>query len=187
MPELSFPEETSGHFTTRLDGTRCLISYTTSSYNGWRYVSVSPINELNSSLIFFRNIFYLILLAVSIVGLSFCFYFTKQNSVPLENMLVSLQKQSGSTPLPILIPLALLHDLLLLDIASEPEVYYYPSTVETKLTGLVKSRNYEGIEEMLTLAFFTRKLKTKPYPTDAGDLPMSFLLFQYSTLRSIWM
>lgn len=115
MPELSFPEETSGHFTTRLNETRCLISYTTSSYNGWRYVSVSPINELNSSLIFFRNIFYLILLAVSVVGLSFCSYFTKQNSVPLENMLVSLQKQSGSTPLPSLNSFsALLHDLLLL-------------------------------------------------------------------------
>lgn len=102
VPELTFPEETSGHFTTKLNGTRCLISYTTSSYNGWRYISVSPINELNSSLIFFRNIFYFILLAVSVVGLSFCFYFTKQNSVPLENMLVSLQKQSGSTPLPSL-------------------------------------------------------------------------------------
>ena len=46
------------------------------------------------------------------------------------------------------------------DIASEPEVYYYPSTVETKLTGLVKSRNYEGIEEMLT-ALFTENLEKR--------------------------
>ena len=46
------------------------------------------------------------------------------------------------------------------DIASEPEVYYYPSTAETKLTGLVKSRNYEGIEEMLT-ALFTENLEKR--------------------------
>ena len=102
VPELTLPEDPSGHFTTRLNGTRCLITYTTSSYNGWRYISVSPINELNSSLIFFRNIFYLLLLAVSVIGLSFCFYFTKQNSVPLEKMLVSLEKQNGATPLPSL-------------------------------------------------------------------------------------
>ena len=103
VPELTFPEETSGHFTTKLNGTRCLISYTTSSYNGWRYISVSPINELNSSLIFFRNIFYFILLAVSVVGLSFCFYFTKQNQAAGQNRQQHMEYaetgQQGKRPL----------------------------------------------------------------------------------------
>ncbi len=62
------------------------------------------------------------------------------------------------------------------DIAGEPEVYYYPSTAETKLTGLVKSRNYEGIEEMLT-ALFTENLEKRsltPQMQEAFSMSSSY-------------
>lgn len=100
-PKIEFPDQ-SGHFVEKLNGTNCLVTYTTSEFNGWRYVSVSPINELNSGLLLLQRIFYFALLIVFVVGLCFCFYFTRQNSAPLEKILLSLQKQSGSPAVPAL-------------------------------------------------------------------------------------
>lgn len=88
-PLLSLSDE-SGSFIQTLNGKKCLVTYITSDYNGWRYVSISPIRELTSSLLFIRNVFYAIYVLVIIAGLVLCFYMTHKNSAPIRNLLTSI-------------------------------------------------------------------------------------------------
>lgn len=100
--KFSFPEEkltfkgSKGSFYKKLGGQLSLITYTRSSYNGWCYVSISPIEEIMGSISYIKHLFYSIMAVIFISGLVLCILFSRKNSVPLEDVIYALQEKDGS-------------------------------------------------------------------------------------------
>lgn len=85
----------SGSYMADIQGRTSVVTYVVSPYNGWQYISVSPMNELASSLFRLRNMFLLGLFCVLLIGLLLCFRFTDNNAAPLESILQTLRESSS--------------------------------------------------------------------------------------------
>lgn len=85
-----------GSFYKNLNGQLSLITYTKSSYNGWCYVSISPIEEIMGSISYIKHLFYCIMAVIFITGLILCILFSRRNSTPLEDVFYALQEKDGS-------------------------------------------------------------------------------------------
>ncbi|MGB8454158.1 MAG: helix-turn-helix domain-containing protein [Anaerocolumna sp.] len=100
--KFTYPEEdltflnSKGSYYKNLNGQLSLITYTKSSYNGWCYVSISPIDEIMGSISYIKHLFYGIMVIVFITGLLLCIIFSRRNSLPLEDVLYALQEKDGS-------------------------------------------------------------------------------------------
>lgn len=100
--DFKFPEEelsfnaSKGSYYQKINGQLSLITYTKSSYNKWCYVSISPIEEIMANISSLKDLFYLIMAMIFIVGLIMCFLFSRQNSTPLAEVLYALQDKDGA-------------------------------------------------------------------------------------------
>jgi AraC-like DNA-binding protein len=93
--ELTFKGSEGSYYQT-INGQLSLITYTKSSYNNWCYVSISPIEEIMANISSLKNLFYIIMVVIFIVGLFMCILFSRQNSTPLADVLYALQEKDDS-------------------------------------------------------------------------------------------
>ncbi|BCJ97120.1 helix-turn-helix domain-containing protein [Anaerocolumna chitinilytica] len=89
-------KDSKGSFYKKLNGQLSLITYTKSAYNGWCYVSISPIEEIMGGIAYIKHLFYSIMFILFIVGLILCIQFSRRNSIPLEDILYEFQSKDGS-------------------------------------------------------------------------------------------
>ncbi|MBQ9306908.1 MAG: helix-turn-helix domain-containing protein [Clostridia bacterium] len=93
-PHLPLSSAGGSFFTGRGRG-RALVLYTVSPYNGWVYLSVSPLREIAGTLSRVRGVFYLVELLALLLGLVLGVQLTRRNAAPLESMLKTL-RDSGA-------------------------------------------------------------------------------------------
>jgi AraC-like DNA-binding protein len=80
-------EGDSGTFYYSLGGQRHLVSYASSGYNGWYYITMSPIRQLMSGLYTFQVTAIIVLTAALAVSVMFSFLFSRRSARPLEDVL----------------------------------------------------------------------------------------------------
>lgn len=94
LPDLTL-DGSEGNFMADIHGKSCLVSYVVSPYNNWRYISVSPMEELTSSLTTLRTLFYAGLCIILLIEFFLCVRFSRSNAAPLEKLLLTLRDNSG--------------------------------------------------------------------------------------------
>jgi AraC-like DNA-binding protein len=92
--------ETSGSLHDIVDGERVLITYTRSGYNGWYYISVSPLSEILKSLANLRVILTTSLAGILALGVTLSLYLSRSSARPYEEALSRLASatRGGATP-----------------------------------------------------------------------------------------
>ncbi len=79
---IDFPSD-SGYFTKKIDNKEYIVTYTTSTNNSWRYVSLVPAPVIFSKLNDLKQINYLIISIDIIIGILFALFLTYRNSKPI--------------------------------------------------------------------------------------------------------
>lgn len=72
-----------------------IISYTTSSYNGWKYVIALPSEVAMNKLNVFRKLIITMLVAAFVVGMFLAYYLAYNNSKPLNNVIMQIKEFMG--------------------------------------------------------------------------------------------
>lgn len=85
----------AGTFYQTVDGHKMLVTYVRSQYNGWHYISMSPMDHIMSGLRSFQVAILLIAGAVAISGILLSLYFSRKNARPVEEALTELQIRYG--------------------------------------------------------------------------------------------
>lgn len=87
--------DNSGNFYQTINGTRMLISYNKSSYNGWNYVSMSGMNETMGGLTTLQSFIIFTTLMILLIGIATIILLSRRNSKPLELALIEIKKSSN--------------------------------------------------------------------------------------------
>jgi two-component system sensor histidine kinase YesM len=87
-------QHSSGHWTTELNGTKRLVTYSTSSVTGWKTVSILSFSQLNNKLSLIRNTTILLLCIVIFISIIFATAFTIRTTKPILT-LVKFMKEVG--------------------------------------------------------------------------------------------
>lgn len=72
-----------------------IISYTTSEYNGWKYVIALPSDVAMSKLITFKRLIISMLIAAFVIGMFLAYYLAYSNSKPLNNVIMQIREFMG--------------------------------------------------------------------------------------------
>ncbi len=89
-------DDDSGNFYADVGGQEVLVSYVRSPYNGWLYVSMSPMDRIMEGLRSFQALIVGISAAIFAVGLVLAALFSRRNSRPLEEALLELRGKYGT-------------------------------------------------------------------------------------------
>ena len=84
--------ENLGYFTANVDGVHCVISYTSSEYNNWKYVTVKPTASIAQSARFLWQIISIIAILTLLVGLVVSMLSSKKFYLPLKRLVDSCTK-----------------------------------------------------------------------------------------------
>ncbi|WP_284646298.1 AraC family transcriptional regulator [Paenibacillus silviterrae] len=93
-PLLVQPAEISrehDYFHKQMDGQDMLVAYTTSNYNGWKYISVTPSDSVLSKAVFIKRTTWYMTLFTLLVGLCIAVYLSYRNSKPLQELFHSFK------------------------------------------------------------------------------------------------
>lgn len=95
--KLDFPQK-KGTFYQTVGGRHMLVVYARSDYNGWYYVSMSPMDKIMGDLRNLRTLIFVITALIVLVGTFVAFLLSWRNSRPFEQALLELQEKRGSEP-----------------------------------------------------------------------------------------
>lgn len=93
-PKLVSLNKRNGYFIDDNGKDKLLISFSSSDYNGWRYIAIKPLSKIPSGLQFFSRILLGVALATLIIGLILSFLSAKKFYLPLKK-LVDICKNSS--------------------------------------------------------------------------------------------
>ena len=89
--------DAEGNFYQKINGQKMLISYVKSAYNGWIYISMSPMNQIMDDLHALLISIIVIIVLVLFVGIVMALVLSSRNSKPFELALLELQKKNIGT------------------------------------------------------------------------------------------
>ncbi|WP_207649331.1 AraC family transcriptional regulator [Clostridium grantii] len=78
-----------------INGVDMLVTFTTSNFNGWRYVAVQPYNIVMEKVIIIKRITWLIFFATLAAGIILSYYLAKRSSKPIMSILQEIEKNIG--------------------------------------------------------------------------------------------
>ena len=93
--DLTVPEGASGSYYADVGGCRTLVTYAQSDYNNWRYVALSPVDEIMRNLNAFQRAMTLAFSVMMGLGVLLSLLFSRRNSMPIENALRALSEYSA--------------------------------------------------------------------------------------------
>lgn len=85
----------SGSFYNEIGGQKMLVSFTKSSYNGWYYISASPIDKVMEGLKSLQYLTVFLACGVLLFGFVLSIVFSRKNSKPIEDALGRIQNEYG--------------------------------------------------------------------------------------------
>ncbi|MDQ1914244.1 AraC family transcriptional regulator [Paenibacillus sp. GD4] len=80
-----------GSFHKQIDEQNMLVAYTTSAYNGWKYISVIPADSVLSKAVYIKRTTWYISVVTLLVGLLIAVYLSYRNSKPLQELFYSFK------------------------------------------------------------------------------------------------
>ncbi|NJD03076.1 MAG: AraC family transcriptional regulator, partial [Ruminiclostridium sp.] len=92
MPVKSYLTQNKGYFTEKYNNKSYFVSYTTSNYNGWKFISMIPYGTMFSSLKIMKNLLVIIGFAVWLTGLVVSFAIAVKQYIPL-NLIKNLTEE----------------------------------------------------------------------------------------------
>lgn len=88
-------KDEKGHMEKMKDGKRMIVVYTTSSYNGWKYVSVLPYDVAMDKVQYIKGIIYIIAAISLLFSLLAALFLAHRNSKPICELIQTLQAKVG--------------------------------------------------------------------------------------------
>jgi two-component system, response regulator YesN len=93
--DLPLPDH-KGNFNQTINGQKMLVTYVKSDYNGWIYVSMSPMNKIMGDLYSLQQRTIGISVGILLLGIVIAILLSKSNSKPFELALIELQGRLGN-------------------------------------------------------------------------------------------
>ncbi len=78
---------------------KMIVTYTTSPYNGWKYVAIIPSSQVMGKINTIKSLMIEIVMASVFLGMLLALYLSYRNTIPIKKIIKTLGEFGGSTPM----------------------------------------------------------------------------------------
>ena len=95
---IDIPQETRGQIRRSVNGSDMMITFTTSDYNGWKYMVVHPTSVVLNKVNYIQKITFTCVALSLLAGILIAYFLAYRNSKPLKTIIAKVMDQFGGEP-----------------------------------------------------------------------------------------